>query len=185
MSNLVTGLPVIGSPEAKVLLVEFMNFGCSHCKNYAPVINTIIKEQVDTGKARLAMVTLFFDVEDASFFAANVAICADQQGGYWKMHDALYELQGRQGLSWAVIEEIVTARDLDFPKLQSCVTEQKAFPVLESGLSMAKSAKISGTPTLMYSLDGGVTLHYFKVNGQDFPSGVTAQMVAELIAQNP
>ncbi|CAG0989703.1 Disulfide bond formation protein D [Anaerolineae bacterium] len=184
-SNLEGGQPVLGSPEAKLLLVEFTNFRCPHCYDYKPTIEAIIDQLVKPGKVKLAIVPLFFSAEDDSLLAVHAALCADKQQGFWQMHDALFDLQRRTAFTLPVLTETAKNLGLDAVKLEACIRGNEVVETIQKGIEITVAAGVDGTPTLLYSTDGGKTLQWFQVQGKNFGTGVTPEMVAALLDTLP
>ncbi len=81
----------IGSPSAKVKLVEFGDYQCPACASAEP----IMKVMIATYKDQLQFVFRNFPLTQHknAKLAALVAEAAGQQGKFWEMYDALYENQ--------------------------------------------------------------------------------------------
>lgn len=95
----VEGAPVLGDPSAPVTLVEFSDYECPFCESFFSGSLPEIKDTyVDSGKVKF--VYKDFPLEDLhphARKAAEAARCVRDQlgeGGYWKMHDKLFGVQG-------------------------------------------------------------------------------------------
>jgi protein-disulfide isomerase len=77
--------------------------------------------------------------------AAQAAICAQRQGRFWAMHDALFGDQGH--LDDASLQERSRSLDLDGNQFKSCMTSFAASNQLADDVKSAKGLKIQGTPT--------------------------------------
>jgi protein-disulfide isomerase len=91
---------VIGDAGAKVTVVEFMNYLCPHCADYAANILPLIKAQyVDTGKVRYVFRDFPFagPTQIPVMRASEAAACAADQNQYLPFHEAL--LRGQTGWS--------------------------------------------------------------------------------------
>ncbi len=109
-----------GNPDAKVTLVEYLDFECEACRAYYPLIKQLGAEFPDD----LRIVTRYFPLPGHrnSMTAAIAVEAASRQGKYWGMHDVLFESQEKWG-------------NKDVPNPQ--VFEQYARQI---GLDMAKFA---------------------------------------------
>jgi protein-disulfide isomerase len=86
---------ILGSPDAKVTIVEYASLTCSHCARFhKETLPKIKSEFVDTGKVRLVYRDFPFD--EASLRAAMMARCAGKER-FFGFLDALFSTQE----SWA------------------------------------------------------------------------------------
>lgn len=151
--------PVLGDPDAPVLLYEMSDYACPFCRRYAlETAPSVYERYVETG--RVAVV--FIDVPIAShgypsYLAHESAHCASEQGRYWEMHDALFDRQAdlttlavddEAGATEAVME-IGTDSGLDEAELRACLDSKKYRPIVASLSQQALDSGITATPTLM------------------------------------
>ena len=69
----------IGDPNAPVKVVEFSNFGCSHCRTFAlEKEEQFVKDYVETGKVYFTYSVFQFN-EDLTLKASEAAYCAGEQ----------------------------------------------------------------------------------------------------------
>lgn len=102
--------PVKGDETAKITIIEFSDFLCPFCgasagseqgvagmkqrdPSWEPIVPTLIKEYVDTGKVRLVFRNYTRVHGEGAVKLANAALCAKDQGKYWEMHDAIFANQ--------------------------------------------------------------------------------------------
>jgi protein-disulfide isomerase len=98
----IPGTRTIGKPDAKLKLVLYGDFQCSHCSDLHKTIEPeLIKRYIATGKVSLQVRMVRF-MGNESALAAEAALCADDQGKFWQFRDALYpayELSGKSAFS--------------------------------------------------------------------------------------
>jgi protein-disulfide isomerase len=92
---------ILGDPNAPVLVVEYGDYQCPFCKKFAiEDYPKLIQDYIQTGKVRLEFRQYpiigrnsdgSIDQQGESFHAAEAAVCAQDQGYFWQMHDLLYE----------------------------------------------------------------------------------------------
>lgn len=84
-----------GNPEAKVSLVEYLDFECEACRAFFPFVKQLQTEFPQD----LRVITRYFPLpgHKNSFAAALAVEAAGQQGKYWEMHDMLFEKQDEWG----------------------------------------------------------------------------------------
>lgn len=106
--SLLSSSPIMGSTSGTVTVVEFSDYQCPFCgmaygspwadaysSQYGAIIGTVKKietEYVTTGKASFRHYPVAF-LGQESVDASNAAMCANAQGKYWEMHDALFVAQ--------------------------------------------------------------------------------------------
>jgi protein-disulfide isomerase len=79
---------VIGSGTAPVEIVEYADFMCGHCADFAVLQGPDVKRRlVDTGLARWRF--RGFALNQQSLLPLHAAACAAEQGRFWEMHDSL------------------------------------------------------------------------------------------------
>jgi hypothetical protein len=100
------GSPVLGSPEAPVIVVDFSDFQCPKCARYVKSTEPEIKkEYVETGK--IALIFKHFPrLGEDSLSAALTSECANEQGKFWEYHDALFQNQQGENSGWAGKEKL-------------------------------------------------------------------------------
>ena len=94
----------LGNPNASSTIIEFLDFQCSACVAYFSQVEPQVRAQfIDTGKAKWIVKPLSFidgqNKKGESFNAARAAECAAEQGGFWKMHDAIYSAESAELLA--------------------------------------------------------------------------------------
>ena len=81
-----------GSPDARVLVVEYGDFQCPYCKAAAP----LLKQLVDSSDGAVALVWRHFPLFTVHPFALTAALAAEAAGDhFWEMHDLLFAHQDR------------------------------------------------------------------------------------------
>lgn len=89
---------VIGSPEAKVTVVDFSNYLCGHCRDHANDVLPLIKrDYIETGKVRYVFRDFPFGGQENVIRAGEAAACAADNNLYYEYHQALFRGQ----LQWA------------------------------------------------------------------------------------
>jgi protein-disulfide isomerase len=144
---------VVGADSAPVEITEFADFECPWCARYAILTLPDIKSRlVATGRARLRFVHFPLDNHRASPSAHLAAACANEQGRFWEMHDAIYDSQSE----WVAarrperpLRGLAQRLGLDLGRYDSCVREQRAWPQVLADKALGDSAGIGGTPTFM------------------------------------
>ena len=118
---------VMGSPDAPITMVEFSDFQCPYCADYA--LNTlpqIVENYVETGLVRYVFKDLPLAFHQHAEKAAEASRCAGAQDSFWPMHELLFEHQAE----WSDLDEsgAMTAfidyaqeLDLDVKAFETCL----------------------------------------------------------------
>jgi protein-disulfide isomerase len=130
-----------GSADAQLALVGFIDFGSeansTHLKDVWPDIQ---KEYVDTGVVRYIVKHFPAPDQVASFQAATAAECAGQQGGFWDLHDVLFEKQAEWTKADDVLDVLhgyVAELGLDADGFQTCLDEAAMEEAVNRDLNIA------------------------------------------------
>ena len=141
------GIPVMGSPLAKVALVEFSDFQCPYCGRFAQETLPALKAKyVDTGLVRFVFRHNPIPVHTRAQPAAEAAECAGRQGHFWGMHDRLFE--DPTELEESNLADYAKSLDLDLSAFDGCRAGGAREPVLRDA-ELARSLSLRGTPTFL------------------------------------
>lgn len=163
--------PILGNPQGEVVLVEFMDYQCSHCKTSQPILMRLMK---DNPNLRIVIKELpIFGLY--SEMAAKAALAAQQQGKFAAFHTAL--LNTVQPLNEIELMRLVSQAQLDPLKLKKDMQSKDYFFEIKDNFALAKELGISGTPAFLiatqtqsadpnhiraYFLPGAVSLETFQ-----------------------
>ncbi|MCI4679715.1 DsbA family protein [Rhodoblastus acidophilus] len=106
--------PTAGNPKGDVTIVAFLDYNCPYCKKSAPTLDGIL--QTDSG-VRL----VYKDcpvLSEASVFGARMALAANYQGAYQRVHAALMRIPGRRNPQ-STMEEAIASSGADLARLKS------------------------------------------------------------------
>lgn len=147
--------PLWGSPSAKVVLVEFSDFQCPHCRRAAFQIKPSLQEF--KGDIGLRFVhypldnacnsSLDWPMHPMACFAARASICAQKRGAFWPFHDELYRNQKR--LNKRLVLETAESRGWDWTEFLACLRSEETKARLARDIEAARRLKIDGTPILL------------------------------------
>ena len=86
--------PVLGSGNARLILVEFTDYQCAFCGRYIrETFPQIMQEYVDKGILRYAVIDQPLPMHQHAERAAQAAHCAADQGKYWEIHKLIMNQQ--------------------------------------------------------------------------------------------
>jgi Thioredoxin/SurA-like N-terminal domain len=81
--------PSIGDSGAPITIIEFSDFQCPFCRESQPTIRNILETY--SHRVRLVFRHLPLEMHANAFASAQAAVCANQQGSFWKYHDAYFQ----------------------------------------------------------------------------------------------
>lgn len=88
-------LPVLGSSDAKITIIEFSDFQCPFCESFfMSTYPELKKNYIDTGKVQFAFRHYpLTSIHPNAQKAHEAAECANEQGKFWEYHDKLFQTQ--------------------------------------------------------------------------------------------
>jgi protein-disulfide isomerase len=143
----------LGSPDAKVKIVEYASFTCPHCAQFhEDVFKTLKTEYIDTGKVYFTLREVYFD--RYGLWAAMVARCGGDLR-YFGIHDILFSTQQE----WAASEDpavvvnnlktIAVSAGLDAAAVDVCLNDGAMAEALIAQFETNMAAdEVKGTPTI-------------------------------------
>lgn len=145
----------LGSRDAPVTIVEFLDPECESCAAFNPLIKKVMKEY--EGKAKL--VVRYMPLHPNSLSAATFMEAAGEQRKYWEAEDLLFEKQpewgtkhGQPASSQADINTLfkkyAAELDLDMDKMNNAFAENKFAAKIERDKRDGQSLGVRQTPTV-------------------------------------
>ncbi len=132
------------------LLIEFGDFQCPHCANFAEsALPRIKRDFIDTGLIKYEY-RHFPVLGPNSYGAALASECAREKGKFDLYHDLLFErTRDRQPLNIPTLNGAAAATGLEPTGFSQCLsTEQYRGKVLED-YGLGEKLGVQGTPTLV------------------------------------
>jgi protein-disulfide isomerase len=144
------GQPYKGSPDAPLKIVEFADFACSHCADFAQSLDALAPVYIETGKMQVTFRNFAF-LTPESEPAAQAVECALDQGAdkFWAYHDLLFSMQGRGGatLSNTSLKAYAGQLNLDTAAFDKCLDSGVKAAAVEADHDDGVSSGVTGTPT--------------------------------------
>ena len=150
----------MGDPNAKVKIVEYSDFQCPYCKEFADnTLQSIIDAYVTTGKVYYTSRSMGNFVSQniggtgtESRDAAEASYCAADQGKYWEFSEAAFaNWQGEEvgSFSPARLKAIAEMLGLDMNKFNSCVSANTYQKQVDQDFADGRAAGVTGTPSFV------------------------------------
>jgi protein-disulfide isomerase/uncharacterized membrane protein len=149
----VDGAPVRGDAAAAVTIVEFSDFGCSHCAAFDHRIGDLLRRGAD---ARL--VFRYFPLDSKCnpaitgppsgdrCMAAAAAECAFEQGKFWQYARILFEHQPH--FSAEDLRGYADELGLDLERFNSCLLREDVHRRVADDAKLGVTLGVRSTPTL-------------------------------------
>jgi len=163
-----TGEGTVWGPQgARVSIVAYSDFGCSHCRNFALDQGKKLRAEYEaTGNVRFEYKHFIISPPDTAN-AANAAECAADQGRFWDYHDLLF---GQQGVSRTPfgkdnLKQYAVQLGLTPQKFNQCVDRDTHLDKVYRDSAAARDAGVQGTPSFFINgkeLTGDVPYPQFR-----------------------
>ena len=138
-----------GNQNAKVTLVEYLDFECEACGAYYPLVKRLSEEFKDD----VNFVTRYFPLpgHKNSLTSAFAVEAAGKQGKFWEMYDLVFENQSSWGEKPAptpeVFEGYAEKLGLDMVKFKTDVASDEVTNRIDRDKNSGTKLGIQGTPT--------------------------------------
>lgn len=153
--------PSKGPANAPITIVEFSDFECPFCSKVNPSIDQVMKDYA--GKVRVVFRNYPLPFHAQAPKAAEAALCADDQGKFWEMHDQLFAHQ--QELSVEDLKAHAKALELDQAKFDECLDSGAKAAQVAQDMAEGGEAGVSGTPAFFINgrlISGAQPFEEFK-----------------------
>lgn len=148
-----------GAPDAPVTVYEMSDFQCPFCRRFAlETFPAIDHDYISTGKVRWVFINFpLTSVHPNAAAAAELSLCAAEQGAFWPMHDLLYAHQE----SWAPLKEVepflldlADSAKMKRAKTLSCLESPATRSAVQADAEGAARSGAQSTPA--FYVEGGL-----------------------------
>ena len=154
----VHGEPFRGQSEARVAIIEYSDFACPYCAEYArKTYPRIEADYIKPGRVKYFFRDLPEPGHTNALAAAQAVRCAGEQGKFWEMHDLVFAAQ--PALNGPDLETYAQAVGLDAEKFKACLSSDRWAEPIRRSAAGARQMEIYGTPAFLIgtiSEDGNV-----------------------------
>ncbi len=164
--------PAQGPATAPLLLVEFADFECPHCKEAQPTVDRLLK---DYPQARFVSQPFpLRQIHSEAEKAAEGGVCVAKVGGndaYFKYAAAMYADQASltPDGSKQAIQAAVAASGVDQTKVQACMGQPSTKAAIDDSIQLGQDVGVNSTPTLF-------------VNGRSLPfAGIPYDTLKQIV----
>jgi protein-disulfide isomerase len=146
--------PMLGSPDAKVLMIEFGDYQCPSCRMFwHDVEPRLKKDYIDTGKVKLVFRDFpIVQIHPEALLASMAVDCAGEQNKYWEFHDKVFREQYNKGddlvrFKAADLKKWAKDTKLDQAKFDQCLDSEKYKDEVMKDKADGDAVSVQGTPT--------------------------------------
>jgi protein-disulfide isomerase len=158
--------PSRGPDVAPITILEISDFECPYCNEMQPTLRRLYEE--NPGKIRHVFYNLPLPSHAHAEKAAEAALCAGDQGAFWKMHDLLFKNQNALGID--ELKRYAASLGIEAGQFGSCLDLGKYSVTIKREASEVSAWGVTGTPA-------------FFVNGRRINGAVPYDKLATLIEQ--
>lgn len=157
------GFPSKGASSPKVTIVEFADYGCSHCKLAAANLKQLVDQFKDTVK--LVYIDFPLNPQGLSVHIAHGAHCANEQNKFWEYHYEAFAEQSNMDKDLPL--KLAKKLGLDEQKFNACLANDSIRQKILDARKQGDELGINGTPAIF-------------INGQKVDSYEFSELASEI-----
>jgi protein-disulfide isomerase len=157
--------PTIGPKDAVVQVTEFSDFECPYCSRAAETLGKL-KDKYAGASVQFVFRHYPLPMHPNAQPAAEYGQCAQAQGKFWPMHDAIFAAQ--RELSGDKLKELAAQAGLDGAALEACLAGGGAATEVAADMAKGREVGVEGTPS-------------FFINGQPFAGNPNVEGLSKAI----
>lgn len=136
----------LGSDEAKVYLIEFMDPACETCAAFYP----FVKQMMAANPDKIKLVIRYAPFHDGADYFVKILEAAKKQGKYWETLEIMYKSQPY----WAShhqpqpekIWQFLPMAGLDLERIKQDMNDPAIVQLIQQDLADAKTLNVQKTP---------------------------------------
>jgi protein-disulfide isomerase len=138
--------PTLGSEDAKVYLVEFMDPACETCASFAPYV----KQIMDANPGKIKLVLRYAPFHDGADNFVKMLEAARMQGKYWETLDVMFKTQS----AWAnhgnyqpeKLWNFIPRAGVDVEQIKKDMHSPAIAKIIEQDMADVKALNVQKTP---------------------------------------
>ena len=134
--------PIRGNKDAKVTIVQFADFQCPYCGKGNETMTQVMKAY--EGKVRMVFRDFPLGFHPRAIPAAIAANCAEKQGKYWEMFDAM--MPNQRSLEEEDLVRYATSAGLNLEQWNACRQDPAMAEEVAKDESAGQELGVTGTP---------------------------------------
>jgi protein-disulfide isomerase len=162
---------VLGSANAPLEVIEFADFECPACGNFAVITEPDVRNRiVNAGLASYRFFDFPLPMHKNTMAASNAAACAADQGKFWEMHDMLFRNQPEWNTEATdnpkkIFLGYVKSMGLNTDTWETCFDAQAHQSRILANQAEGNRRKVQSTPTFVIGtrvIPGAMNYDVFK-----------------------
>ena len=141
-----------GQPAAPVVFMEFADFQCPACGQFARFSEPLIQDYIDNGTVRFVWYDYpLVEIHANAMLAARAGRCANEQNQFWPYHDYVFGQQGQWSEKSNPVNDFVDYAQqagLDRDAFAQCLRSTRFQKEVSESRELGSTLGVSGTPTL-------------------------------------
>jgi protein-disulfide isomerase len=163
---------LMGSPNAPVEIIEFADFECPGCGQFATLTEPDVRTRlVNTGQVRFRFMDFPLQGHKNTWDAHLAASCANEQGKFWEMHDQIFANQDKwngeaTNRPRGPLGDLAKAVGLDMSKYNDCMEKETYRAQVQANLQEGERRMVNQTPTFIVGdkmFPGALPFDQFKL----------------------
>ncbi|HSM03277.1 MAG TPA: DsbA family protein [Longimicrobiales bacterium] len=151
---------VMGNPDAPVTIVEFGDYQCPGCGQFAALVKPQIEQVYAPGDD---VKFVFYDfplvtIHPHAFLAARASRCAAEQDAYWDYHTSLFRNQSAWSRSstapLGLFEDYAAELGMNEGDFNSCLRSDRYADVVTANMQLGNILGVGSTPTVLVGSGG-------------------------------
>lgn len=140
----------LGDPNAPLLIRDFSDFTCPHCRDAAvELLPPIIEQYVQAGQVRIEFVPVAILNNDTSPLAAMASLCAEEQGAFWPYQAKLFDRQGLDRVESERLVSYASELGLEAQPFRDCLLSRQFAADIVANNEEFRRIGAEGTPTFV------------------------------------
>jgi protein-disulfide isomerase len=141
-----------GQPNAPVVFMEFADFQCPACGEFAAFSEPLLQDWIDNGTVRFVWYDFpLVQIHKNAMLAARAGRCANEQNRFWPFHDYIFGQQRQWSESDDAADLFVDyagQAGLDRGAFATCLRSNKYQKEVSESYELGNTLGVGGTPTL-------------------------------------
>ena len=137
--------PSVGPPTAKVTIVAFVDFQCSACAAFSPLMKQVVAEFGPNARLVVRDYPLV-EMHERAMNAARAGFAARKQGKFFELADVMYGNQ--DALDEGSLVRYAAAAGLNVDQFRSDMGSPAAFSEISKDIADGKAYGVNGTPAV-------------------------------------
>ncbi len=176
---------LLGSPDAKVIVVEYSDLECPYCKVFHQTMNRIMDEYAKDGS--VAWVYRQYPIEQLHPKApkeAEASECVAELGGnsaFWSFINKVFDITpSNNGLDPAILPQLAEQVGVNRKAFEDCLSSGRHQKTIEASMESGTRAGVQGTPYSVIVTKDGKTI---PLEGAQ-PYSSVKTLIGTILSQN-